>query len=419
LPLLFSLPPQAHAGEVGARITKAVTTSDLGISVRRAVVQGAQMADSIDAQWEQFSDRFHLGAARKSKAAYNNKAAKDNLILNQPHYPLDVNMASKLLDISNQSFLESTRKYGRIQAKDLEQQIDKVARMVLPSFERAAGSKTNDNIIRTTSIPPISTSSFLTLTTPFESISSSSLSSKPSPFSTAASVDQFNFLCYTQYKAYLDLILQNDDDGGAVGIDFQSFSNDFESRVGSQVLNLLLASSSSLKQESIQQQQQQQLRSMQLALALDGIDQLSQVLVDKGFMSRIDISLPRRPGETSNKEYSSSKNDKKMRQLQQQEQEEDLLDWTEGLTDYLQWSIALNEDISLGSQLLLQEQGFRLYPSFARCAITSLLKQTFSSDKDSDITVEVSDYYMDTNYNSDPNKFEVKQVLLNIVLDTK
>ena len=49
-------PSVANAGEVGARITKAVTTSDLGISVRTSVVKGAQLADKIDGQWEKRSE---------------------------------------------------------------------------------------------------------------------------------------------------------------------------------------------------------------------------------------------------------------------------------------------------------------------------------------------------------------------------
>ena len=58
---LFS--QRVEAGEVGARITKAVTTSDLGISFRRAIVRGAQTMDRVDSDWEKFSDKYSLGAA--------------------------------------------------------------------------------------------------------------------------------------------------------------------------------------------------------------------------------------------------------------------------------------------------------------------------------------------------------------------
>ena len=61
--LSISVQP-SFAGEVGAKITKAVTTSDLGISVRTSVVRGAQMMDKLDGKWEKFSDDNGLGAER-------------------------------------------------------------------------------------------------------------------------------------------------------------------------------------------------------------------------------------------------------------------------------------------------------------------------------------------------------------------
>lgn len=33
--------------------------------------------------------------------------------------------------------------------------------------------------------------------------------------------------------------------------------------------------------------------------------------------------------------------------------------------------------------------------------------------------VQILDYYMDTDYNSDPDKFKVKELLLNVVLDSQ
>eukprot|EP00978_Attheya_sp_CCMP212_P043184 scaffold277581_cov28-Attheya_sp.AAC.1 len=55
-------PQISSAGEVGARLNAAVTQSDLGVSVRRSVVRGAQVMDKLDGQWEKFSDEFGLGA---------------------------------------------------------------------------------------------------------------------------------------------------------------------------------------------------------------------------------------------------------------------------------------------------------------------------------------------------------------------
>lgn len=49
---------------VGESITEVVTESDLGVTVRRSVVRGAQIFDQVDKKWEQFSYTFHLGAQR-------------------------------------------------------------------------------------------------------------------------------------------------------------------------------------------------------------------------------------------------------------------------------------------------------------------------------------------------------------------
>ena len=93
---------------------------------------------------------------------------------------------------------------------------------------------------------------------------------------------------------------------------------------------------------------------------------------------------------------------------------ETLSDWTNDLSD-IQLSIPLDGDITLGSQVLLQEQGFRVYPDFGRFAITSALQKSLAFPNQN---VQSDEYYMDTNYNSDPDLFEVKQVLLNIVIDS-
>jgi hypothetical protein len=56
-----------------------------------------------------------------------------------------------------------------------------------------------------------------------------------------------------------------------------------------------------------------------------------------------------------------------------------------------------------------------VYPDFARFAITSAFQQALAN---MDQNVSSDEYYMDTDYSSDPDQFEVKQVLLNIVIDS-
>ena len=78
-------------------------------------------------------------------------------------------------------------------------------------------------------------------------------------------------------------------------------------------------------------------------------------------------------------------------------------------------------DITLQTQLLLQELGYRLYPSFGRWALQQQLMACFrrdnnNSDGKDGVTISIDDYYMDTAYNSNPDLFEVRQILLNVVL---
>merc|ERR1719343_583409 len=99
--VLLAAPSAANAGEVGARITKAVTTSDLGISVRTSVVRGAQLADKIDGQWEKFSDKYGLGSERRKQVG---RRPKDNIIPDP--LPLDIAVAQNILDVSDEVFLK-------------------------------------------------------------------------------------------------------------------------------------------------------------------------------------------------------------------------------------------------------------------------------------------------------------------------
>ena len=88
-------PDPASAGEVGAKINAAVTQSDLGISVRRSVVRGAQVMDKIDGEWEKFSDKFGLGEERSKQSA----KPKPKIIPGR--LPLNAKIAQDLLTASD------------------------------------------------------------------------------------------------------------------------------------------------------------------------------------------------------------------------------------------------------------------------------------------------------------------------------
>ena len=334
------------AGEVGARITKAVTTSDLGISVRTSVVKGAQVMDQIDGQWERFSDRFGLGSERSKQG--KPPAAK---VIPDP-LPLNIGVAQQLLTISDQAFLLSTE--GAIKSSLLEEKVAKVANLIRPSYERSGVVLNKDN---------------------------------PLQFSNGP---QFNFAVYSHFKAYSDLIVEQK-------IPFAPFRSRFEQQIGQQLVGMLQpsfapqlkkepstsSSSSSLSSSSSSSLEDNKEASLQKALA--AVDDLCSVLRTNGLVALA--------------EKSPIEDDKKY-------------DWVDEVSD-LEFTVALDGDITLNAQILLQEQGFRLYPNFARYAITYLMKSVVADQK-----VSAMDYYFDTDYNSDPDKFEVKEVLLSVTVES-
>merc|ERR1712127_513550 len=102
---------------------------------------------------------------------------------------------------------------------------------------------------------------------------------------------------------------------------------------------------------------------------------------------------------------------------------ETINDWANDLSD-LQFSISLDGDATQGAQILLQEQGYRLYPDLILLGVTSILRTEFNGKSSSSSSSSVSDshvsgsdstasdapvimqsitaeeYYMDTDYNS-------------------
>ena len=94
-------PKQSNAIEedslkLGTRTFRAVTQSDLGISVRKSVVRGAQVVDKIDQKWEQMSDTFGLGSERSRR----DKRPEPKII--PPPLPLNEKIAMEILSISDE-----------------------------------------------------------------------------------------------------------------------------------------------------------------------------------------------------------------------------------------------------------------------------------------------------------------------------
>lgn len=322
----------SNAGEVGAKITKVVTTSGLGVSVRTSVVRGAQLVDKLDGKWEKFSDENGLGAARFNQEGRPQPREVPEL------KPLNVGLAKQLLQISDDAFIEFTG----ISSNILLAQIERVEGLVRKSYER----------------------------------SGLDLEREMTP-------KEFDFYCYVHFKAYCDLIVEKK-------LPFNRKS--FELLLGDKLVPLLAPSSQtslrelSSKQEGLKRNEKDCLVNG-ITVALDLTDEVMKSLVSNGLVARAERSVI---------------------------DHEIITDWTEDLAN-IQLSIPLDGDVTLSSQVLLQEQGFRIYPDFGRFAITSAIKKSMASTNQN---VSSDDYYMDTNYNSDPDLFEVKQVLLDIVIDS-
>lgn len=191
----------------------------------------------------------------------------------------------------------------------------------------------------------------------------------PSSAVEKGTAQAFNFDSYTHFKAYGDLIIETK-------MPFNTFRRDFEKTMGHELLSILLPQFKSVgikDEDSPQAMQQRLLR----------VDQVCNALVAKGLVA----ATERSPVD-----------------------EERLADWSEDLSDFT-FNVALDGDIVMNAQILLQEQGFRLYPNYAKYMIASILQMPRQ-------VVTVDDYYFDTDFNSDPNRFEPKEVMLNIVLES-
>lgn len=182
-------PLACHAGPVGEQITQVVTQSDVGVAVRRSVVRGAQVMDSVDASWERLSDQFGLGAARKIQPGRPQPKIIPDL------KPLDSALAMKLLESADQAVIKSLS----CSSADLQRQIEVVTTTVRPSFERSG----------------LDVSKLLESNVPQKGA-------------------DFNFLAYCRYKAYVDMFSKQQ------AVTFPKFQRDLEAAVGNQVLLSLL-----------------------------------------------------------------------------------------------------------------------------------------------------------------------------------
>jgi len=153
------------AGEVGTKITREVTQSDLGISVRRSVVNGAKLIDKLDGRWEKFSDENNLGKERSKRDSRPKPKEIPDLL------PLDVGAARAVLKSCDETFLSMVPP-----GTDLQAQIQKVNSLVRKTFEKG-GVVFQD--------------------------------AEGGNEATMMNTKQFNYYCYIHFKAFCDILIEN------------------------------------------------------------------------------------------------------------------------------------------------------------------------------------------------------------------
>lgn len=199
------------------------------------------------------------------------------------------------------------------------------------------------------------------------------------------SSSQYNYFSYIHFKAFNEILIENN-------VKFNPFRKEFETFLGDAVLDILLSANKE-KAESKKFSADTSVPTIlkeSLTTSLQQIDTLIIEIRETGLVALADRN----------------------------NFESDIIeDWANDLSE-LQFSISLDGDATQSAQILLQEQGFRLYPDLIRFGITSLLKTQFQLNGKALQSVNSEEYYMDTDYNSDPDKFSVKEVLLNIVLES-
>ena len=131
----------------------AVTKSELGQSVRRTVIGGAQLADTIDLKWERFSDSLRDEKKcdpRTNRRMFDNGTRKDGtkignpvlgaLCTPEPLGPLDATLPAVVSDLA----LDAMKEIAGTQENALKEKENLVKERVAPAFDRAIKSAADD-----------------------------------------------------------------------------------------------------------------------------------------------------------------------------------------------------------------------------------------------------------------------------------
>jgi hypothetical protein len=352
--------------------------------IRKSVVRGAQLIDTVDGAWERFSDDYGLGSKRNLPKrnvidAGGNAVTKKFVMSSKlPIVNFDETFALDILRLCDDAFIQcltyqQSQQTISMNKVELNEQIDQMKQYLRKSFFSAS----NDN-----HAPP-------------------------------SMEEEYNFDCYSHFRVYNEILIKRN-------INFPPFYKAYERTIGTSLLQFAMLA---------RQQQQQSSSSLAQDLfnALSLTDDIATLLQTKGLITSWERSIPL---DDTIEDFVENNNE----------------DSTIMSTTDLTYSLALNGDITLNSQLLLQELGYRLYPTFGRWMVNEALLQCFmmshslpavslpvngnngdfvtrsgsssgsASSGAANVIVNIDDYYMDTSYNSNPDLFKVKQILLNIVI---
>jgi hypothetical protein len=201
-----------------------ITESDLGQAVRRSVVRGAQFMDSLDSRWEKISDEMSLGEERSRR----DKRPTTRVFAEQ--MPLDASLAKHLLEMSDRA----VAKILSLDIADLTRRFESVSRAVQPIYERTG----------------LDVAGLLETNTP-------------------TTVDEFDFLAYCHYKAYVDLFLQQHT------VSFPVFQREMERNIGCMMLKEMLPSYQPLEYGT---------RCAQWKHSVESVERLNVILISRGLL---------------------------------------------------------------------------------------------------------------------------------------
>jgi hypothetical protein len=202
------------------------------------------------------------------------------------------------------------------------------------------------------------------------------------PFSNTPTSKQleFNFDCYSHFKVYNEILIKSN-------VIFPPFQREYCKKIGKSLFCLAQEQIALIPPLTTPRSSSDVTEFVQCALFTT--DSIASFLHREGLISSWERSIP---------------------------PIDDIEDFAT-LSSDLTYSLALNGDITLNSQLLLQELGYRMYPAFGRWLVQEGASRCFNlPEEDTKCIIQVDDYYMDTNYNSNPEMFEVQQILLSIVI---